>query len=70
MSAPNTYWITSLVKTAQSCATSHPTLGWTPARPLGLDGLFLGVRLKAAWLVFTGRADVVRWFDPKGHDHE
>lgn len=65
MSAPNTYWINDLLRTATSCQTSHPTLGWTPARPEGLWGMCLGIRVKAAWLVFMGRADVVKWFDPK-----
>lgn len=32
---------------------------WVPARPLR-QHLF-GIRLRAAWLVFSGRADAVRW---------
>lgn len=32
-----------------------------PARPLGLPSFWLRVRL--AWEVFTGRADVLRWPD-------
>jgi len=35
---------------------------WVPARPLGRSGLLY--RLKAAWTVFTGRADALVW--PKG----
>ena len=32
---------------------------WMPARP---EGLFsFPSRVRAAWLVFTGRADAVRW---------
>ena len=33
---------------------------WTPARPLGLGGLFY--RIKMAWKVFTGKADIVVWY--------
>ena len=32
---------------------------WIPARPLGLDTL--SNRLRAAWLVFQGKADAVIW---------
>lgn len=32
---------------------------WVPARPLGFDSL--QSRVKAAWLVFTGKADAVIW---------
>lgn len=33
--------------------------GWYPARPLGMPGI--RPRLRAAWLVLTGRADAVIW---------
>jgi hypothetical protein len=33
-----------------------------PSRPLGLDTF--PARFKAAWLVFTGKADAVTWDDP------
>lgn len=32
---------------------------WVPARPIGMYGLM--PRLKAAWLVFSGKADAVIW---------
>jgi hypothetical protein len=32
---------------------------WVPARPLGWTSI--PYRLKAAWLVFTGKADAVIW---------
>lgn len=32
---------------------------WVPARPLGFYSI--GSRIKAAWLVFTGKADAVIW---------
>lgn len=34
---------------------------WIPARPLGLQGLFLMRRLRLAWDVFLGRKDVLNW---------
>lgn len=33
--------------------------GWNPARPMGMPNI--KQRFKAAWLVFTGRADAVVW---------
>jgi hypothetical protein len=35
---------------------------WVPARPLG--GIGIPGRIRATWLVFTGRADAVVW--PEG----
>jgi hypothetical protein len=32
-----------------------------PCRPLPFWGLMLRQRFKAAWMVFTGKADVVTW---------
>lgn len=61
MRSPNIYWINELNK--HYVQQSHPTLGWVHARPLGFYGLNLKWRLRAAWLVFTGKADVVRWFE-------
>ena len=34
---------------------------WTQARPMSWPGLNLKRRLSAAWMVFTGRADVLIW---------
>lgn len=34
---------------------------WVSARPCGYMGLCLGMRLKRAWMVFTGHADVLVW---------
>ena len=36
---------------------------WVPARPESWGGLMFGTRIWTAWLVFTGRADVLRWTD-------
>jgi len=35
---------------------------WIPARPLGFPGLWQ--RLRASWLVFSGKADALLW--PEG----
>lgn len=32
-----------------------------PARPMGWQGISLLKRLRCAWLVFTGKADVIQW---------
>jgi hypothetical protein len=34
---------------------------WVACRPLGYQGFRLLRRLKLAYLVFTGKADVVKW---------
>lgn len=33
--------------------------GWVPARPMGYPNI--ASRIRAAWLVFTGRADALIW---------
>jgi hypothetical protein len=40
------------------CQTETPR-GWKLARPIGIGGFRR--RIKAAWMVFTGKADVLRW---------
>lgn len=34
---------------------------WVPARPMGYRSLGFFHSVKAAWMVFTGRWDAVRW---------
>ena len=34
---------------------------WVPARPIGLTGFCY--RIKCAYLVFAGKADIVQWGD-------
>jgi hypothetical protein len=34
---------------------------WTQARPMSLSGLNIYRRISAAWMVFTGKADVLIW---------
>ena len=58
--APNIFTLKALLKCADGTDLTGLSDGrWVPARPLGFYSL--GWRLKAAWLAFTGRADVVLW---------
>lgn len=41
--------------------TSNGKSYWVLARPMGFSCLCLKSRLKSAWDVFLGRADVVYW---------
>lgn len=34
---------------------------WVPSRPEGLTGLFPWKRLRSAFMVFIGKADVLTW---------
>ena len=56
---PNITTVESVIKGAKvnSCGLSDGR--WVPARPLGF--LSWQSRWKAAWLVFTGRADALKW---------
>ena len=36
---------------------------WWLARPLSFQGLCLHQRFRAAWVVFTGKADVLVWHE-------
>lgn len=53
-------------ETVRDCARSvtceAPDGRWVPARPMGYPGGWR-YRIKAAWLVFTGKADAVTWPD-------
>ena len=58
--APTVYELGNLIKILQEDVTLAEVDGkWVPSRPLGYYSL--KTRLKAAWLVFTGKADVVVW---------
>jgi len=49
------------VKELQSWSNDTEISGiWVPARPLGLGGLIH--RIKKAWKVFIGKADIVVWY--------
>lgn len=36
---------------------------WTLSRPMSWPGINLRKRISAAWMVFTGRADVLIWLE-------
>jgi len=58
MSHPNIVTVASVLRSEENI-TQLPSGKWVPARPVGYASL--GRRLRAAWLVFTGRADALTW---------
>ena len=50
-------WFTT--KAAEVQCRVPPGMSWVPARPTGYPSHWH--RCKAAWLVFTGKADAVTW---------
>lgn len=58
---PNIWSLKQLVDYANKgeCQAGLPDGRWVPARPLGFCSL--GQRIKAARMVFTGKADAVTW---------
>jgi hypothetical protein len=61
MNTPSFYTPETLKHTTQGVQAGLPDGRWVAARPEGWHGLCLRKRLRAAWLVFTGRADVLQW---------
>jgi hypothetical protein len=60
MKYPNIVSVRSIIENAsQNQARVPPGMAWVPARPCGYPSFWH--RLKAAWLVFTGKADALRW---------
>ena len=58
MAYPNIISVRSVVETAsQNLTKVPPGMAWVPARPKGYPSF--RQRLKAAWLVFTGKADAL-----------
>jgi len=57
--APTIYTLERLLKTAVEGTEAEIDGKWVPARPLGYYSI--KHRIKAAWLVFTGKADAVTW---------
>ncbi len=55
---PNIWALSGLLHTVEDIETNINGK-WLPARPLGYPSL--RSRIKAAWLVFTGKADAVIW---------
>lgn len=62
---PKVYDLLPLVKqvnettTMVSISTGPHSVAWVPCR--GINFSSIPTRLKAAWLVFTGKADAVVW---------
>lgn len=61
MNTPSTYTPEQLAEWATSVTYCMPDGRWVAARPLGRQGIYLRQRIKAAWMVFTGRADILVW---------
>lgn len=56
---PNIIGVLSVVKFAGQCQAGLPDGSYVPARPHGWQSWTM--RFKAAWLVFTGKADALTW---------
>jgi len=56
--APSIYTLKGLWRATQGCEKCINDK-WVPARPCGFYSI--GNRFKAAWLVFSGKADAVKW---------
>ena len=61
---PVTWTLRRLFDQVRMASTSDDGVTWRPARPLGYPSL--GNRIRSAWLVFTGKADVLLW--PTAHE--
>jgi len=60
MKYPNIITVDTVIKNSKECTTlSVVSNSWVPARPLGYPSI--GFRLRATWLVFTGKADALLW---------
>lgn len=62
MFTPGIWKLNDLFKSCNEVSTSRDGKTWVPARPQIASGI--PARFKAAWLVFTGKADAVVW--PEG----
>lgn len=56
---PSIWTLKGLGDYVNGCSQAGINGKWVPARPLGAVGIV--ARIKAAWLVFTGKADAVTW---------
>ena len=59
--APNLWTLESLSESVRH-ASAQINGKWVPARPLGLFSL--RYRMRLSWLVFSGKADALKW--PEG----
>lgn len=59
---PGIYDVRDVVTIARQTTREIYTVGgsgWVPARPLGLASVWH--RIRATWMVWTGRADALTW---------
>lgn len=61
MRKPEIRCVTEVVAEAKEISAGIPDGRWVPARSYALNQLRPFGRFKAAWLVFTGRADAVTY---------
>lgn len=61
MRKPDIRCVTEVVRDAKENATGLPDGRWVPSRSYARNQLHPFGRIKAAWLVFTGRADAVTY---------
>jgi hypothetical protein len=60
MKHPNIISVREIIETAnQNMTRVPPGMAWVPARAYGYPSFYS--RVKAAWLVFTGKADALTW---------
>jgi hypothetical protein len=59
MKYPNIINVIDVVRDAETCQAGLPDGRWVPCRSLGFPSLFY--RIRATWLVWTGRADALIW---------
>jgi hypothetical protein len=57
--SPNIITLESVMQVVNTLSTRLKDDRWVPARPVGYQGL--RQRLRAAWMVFTGKADALKW---------
>ena len=60
--SPNIFTLENVLSGIAGNSSANINDKWVPARPLGYSSW--RYRLKATWLVFSGRADVLIW--PEG----
>jgi hypothetical protein len=62
MNIPTTYTPEQIRSELMTSVTAGlPDGRWVAARPMGWQGLGIKARCNAAWMVFTGRWDALRW---------
>lgn len=61
MRKPDIRCVTQVVREANESSCGLPDGRWVPARSYGWNQLRVFGRFRAAWMVFTGRADAVTY---------